>query len=111
MQVFKKETITNEFIIIELINCKFVENYVKQRYSMSQYHKDIVQDIYLMLLEYPKLTQIYKEKGLSGVRALASGMIQRAISKSGALYRKYTRENQWLNMEEFIIDDEKLEIL
>lgn len=88
-------------IIEELITTGFVEKYVRKRFIGSPYQEDVIQDIYEMLLIWPRLQEIYKSKGINGVRAIASGMVQRHLSVKGAGYRKYVRELTWCN-EEYI---------
>ena len=93
-------------IIEELYATNFVQNYVKKRLIGVDYQEDVAQDIFEMLLIWPRLEEIYNQKGINGVRAIASGMIQRSISTKGALYRRYTREQEWLRYQGEI-DDEK----
>lgn len=86
-------------IIEELYKTNFVQNYVRKRFIGSPYQEDVIQDIFEMLLIWPRLQSIYNTKGINGVRAIASGMVQRHISTKGAGYRKYVRELQWTNEE------------
>ena len=79
-------------IVEELIQTEFVKNYLRKRAIGSQYLEDMENDVYLILLEYPLLGEIYKKKGINGVRQITSGIIQRSLSTKGKFYRMYHRE-------------------
>lgn len=83
---------SNNEIIEELISTGFVKQYVRRRAIGSQYQEDIEQDVYLILLEYPCLQEIYNKGGINKIRALSSGIIQRHLSEKGKGYRLYGRE-------------------
>lgn len=82
---------TNSQIVEELISTGFVKNYVRKR-AIGWPQEDIEQDIYLILLEYPLLDEIYSIGGINKVRALTAGIIQRHLSEKGKGYRLYKRE-------------------
>lgn len=82
---------TNNQIVEELISTGFVKNYVRQR-AIGWPQEDIEQDIYLILLDYPLLDEIYSVGGINKVRALTAGIIQRHLSEKGKGYRLYKRE-------------------
>ena len=85
---------SNNEIVEELMATRFVPNYIRQR-ACGWPHKDLEQDVYLILLEYPLLQKIYKEKGINGVRQVTSGIIQRHLSEKGKGFRLYKRERIW----------------
>ena len=87
-----QDKITPNQIVEELIQTEFVKNYLRKRAIGSQYLEDMEQDIYIILLEYPLLTEIYNKKGINGVRQITSGIIQRSLSTKGKFYRMYHRE-------------------
>lgn len=82
---------TNNQIVEELISTGFVKNYVRKR-AIGWPQEDIEQDIYLILLDYPLLDEIYSVGGINKVRALTAGIIQRHLSEKGKGYRLYKRE-------------------
>lgn len=82
---------TNNQIVEELESTGFVKNYVRKR-AIGWPQEDIEQDIYLILLEYPLLDEIYSIGGINKVRALTAGIIQRHLSEKGKGYRLYKRE-------------------
>lgn len=82
---------TNNQIVEELISTGFVKNYVRKR-AIGWPQQDIEQDIYLILLDYPLLDEIYSVGGINKVRALTAGIIQRHLSEKGKGYRLYKRE-------------------
>lgn len=77
---------------MELYNSGFLKKYIQKRAIGSQYIDDMVQDLIILLMEYPLLVEIYEKGGISRCRALASGIIQRNLSQKGLWYRKYHRE-------------------
>lgn len=90
---------TNREIVLELISSNFVKAYIKKRAIGNQYQEDIEQDIYTILLEYPCLQEIYSKGGISKVRALTAGIIQRYLSVKGKGYRLYSREIKYCDNE------------
>ena len=82
---------TNNQIVEELISTGFVKNYVRKR-AIGWPQEDIEQDIYLILLDYPLLDEIYSAGGINKVRALTAGIIQRHLSEKGKGHRLYKRE-------------------
>lgn len=90
---------TNNQIVEELFSTGFIKNYVRKRCIGWENQEDIEQDIYLILLEYDLLQEIYKMKGINGVRQLASGIIQRHVSEKGKGQRLYKRELAWTQNE------------
>lgn len=90
---------TNNQIIEELISTGFVKNYVRKRCIGWESQEDIEQDVYLILLEYDLLQEIYKMKGINGIRQIASGIIQRHVSEKGKANRLYKRELAWTQNE------------
>lgn len=82
---------TNNQIVEELISTGFVKNYIRKR-AIGWPQEDIEQDIYLILLDYPLLDEIYSIGGINKVRALTAGIIQRHLSEKGKGYRLYKRE-------------------
>lgn len=89
---------TNSQIVEELISSGFVKNYVRKR-AISWPQEDIEQDIYLILLEYPCLQEIYSQGGINKVRALTAGIIQRHLSEKGRGFRLYKREIKYTDEE------------
>ena len=90
----------NNHIVTELVKTNFIPNYAKKRFFGDEtYIDDIVQDVYLILLEHPLLTEIYSKGGLNKVRAFASGIIQRHLAEKGKGHRLYVRERNWCNNE------------
>ena len=88
----------NNKIVLELIDTHFVPNYVRQR-AVGWPQEDVVQDVYETLLVYPRLQEIYDKKGINGVRALASGIIVRMLSRTGKAYKLYKKEMSHLDNE------------
>ena len=88
----------NNQIIEELISTEFVKNYIRKR-AIGWPQDDLEQDIYLILLEYPLLQNLYKQGGINKVRQFASGVIQRHISNTGKGYRLYKREIRYTDEE------------
>lgn len=82
---------TKNEIIEELYNTGFVKNYLKKRLKGEDFIEDCENDIYVMLLEYPRLISLYNEGGINKIRQLSSGMIIRHISSKGVAERKYRR--------------------
>jgi hypothetical protein len=89
---------TNNQIVEELISTGFVKNYVRKR-AIGWPQEDIEQDIYLILLDYPLLDEIYSIGGINKVRALTAGIIQRHLSEKGKGYRLYKREIKYTDEE------------
>lgn len=89
---------TNNQIVEELISTGFVKNYVRKR-AIGWPQEDIEQDIYLILLDYPLLDEIYSVGGINKVRALTAGIIQRHLSEKGKGYRLYKREIKYTDEE------------
>ena len=83
--------ITPTEIIEELYKTNFVRNYLKKRLGEENFVEDCENDIYIMLMEYPRLVTLYKEGGINKIRQLSSGMIIRHISSKGVAERKYRR--------------------
>lgn len=83
--------ITPTEIIEELYKTNFVRNYLKKRLGAENFVEDCENDIYIMLMEYPRLVTLYKEGGINKIRQLSSGMIIRHISTKGVAERKYRR--------------------
>lgn len=90
--------VTNNQIVEELISTGFVKNYVRKR-AIGWPQEDIEQDIYLILLDYPLLDEIYSIGGINKVRALTAGIIQRHLSEKGKGYRLYKREIKYTDEE------------
>ena len=90
---------TPQEIVQELYETNFVQNYVRKRFIGSPYQEDVMQDIFEMLLIWPRLQEIYKQKGINGVRAIASGMTQRHLSEKGLGHRTYVRNLRWCENE------------
>ena len=78
-------------IVEELIETGFVKNYLRKR-AIGWPIDDLEQDIYLILLEYPLLNELYRQGGINKVRQVTSGIIQRHISEKGKGNRLYRRE-------------------
>lgn len=89
----------NEQIAMELYNSGFLRKYIQKRAIGSQYIDDMVQDLFIMLVDYPLLINIYEKGGISRCRALAAGIIQRSLSEKGLWYRKYKRELSYTDNE------------
>lgn len=89
---------TNNQIVEELISTGFVKNYIRKR-AIGWPQEDIEQDIYLILLDYPLLDEIYSIGGINKVRALTAGIIQRHLSEKGKGYRLYKREIKYTDEE------------
>ena len=83
--------ITPKEIVEELYLTGFVKNYLKKRLGAEDFVEDCENDIYVMLLEYPRLITLYKEGGINKIRQLSSGMIIRHISSKGLAERRYRR--------------------
>jgi len=89
---------TNNQIVEELISTGFVKNYIRKR-AIGWPQEDIEQDIYLILLDYPLLDEIYSIGGINKVRALTAGIIQRHLSEKGRGFRLYKREIKYTDEE------------
>lgn len=83
---------TNNQIVEELISTGFVKNYIRKRCIGWDTQEDVEQDIYVILLEYPLLNELYEKGGINKVRQITSGIIQRHISEKGKGNRLYRRE-------------------
>lgn len=83
---------SNNEIVEELINTGFVKNYVRKRCIGWDTQEDVEQDIYVILLEYPLLNELYEKGGINKIRQITSGIIQRHISEKGKGNRLYRRE-------------------
>lgn len=82
---------TPKEIIEELYATGFVKNYLRKRLLGEDFIEDCENDIYIMLMEYPRLVSLYEEGGINKIRQLSSGMIVRHISVKGVAERKYRR--------------------
>ena len=83
---------SNNEIVEELINTGFVKNYIRRRCIGWDSQGDVENDVYVILLEYPLLSELYKKGGINKIRQFASGVIIRHISEKGLGYRLYRRE-------------------
>lgn len=105
------ETKSPNQIIEELIETKFVPNYLKKRHGLHYYSDDMIQDIYLSLLTKPeKLQELYSQGGINKVRAYTSGLIQRFLSPLGQGGQRYIRHSNNLDYSNIILSwifDEK----
>ena len=85
-------------IIEELIETGFIKNYLRKR-AIGWPLEDLEQDVLLILLEYPLLTELYRQGGINKIRQVASGVIIRHISEKGKGNRLYKREIQYTDNE------------
>lgn len=85
-------------IVEELIKTGFVKNYLRKR-AIGWPIEDLEQDIYLILLEYPLLSELYRQGGINKVRQVTSGVIVRHISEKGKGWRNYKREIKYTDEE------------
>lgn len=83
---------SNNEIVEELISTGFVKNYIRRRCIGWDSQEDVENDVYVILLEYPLLSELYKKGGINKIRQFASGVIIRHISDKGIGYRLYRRE-------------------
>ena len=83
---------SNNEIVEELINTGFVKNYIRRRCIGWDSQEDVENDVYVILLEYPLLSELYKKGGINKIRQFESGVIIRHISDKGLGYRLYRRE-------------------
>ena len=83
---------SNNEIVEELISTGFVKNYIRRRCIGWDSQEDVENDVYVILLEYPLLSELYKKGGINKIRQFASGVIIRHISEKGLGYRLYRRE-------------------
>lgn len=90
---------SNNEIVEELINTGFVKNYIRKRCIGWDTQEDVEQDVYVILLEYPLLNELYKKGGINKIRQFASGVIIRHISEKGLGWRRYRREYSYTQNE------------
>lgn len=89
---------SNNEIVEELISTGFVKNYIRKR-AIGWPQEDLEQDIFVILLEYPLLDELYRKGGINKIRQVTSGIIQRHISEKGKGYRLYKREIKYTDEE------------